>query len=867
MSPWSSTQRILWTTAALVLLLVRPLSAADAVGSWLEARGLTDLLTAHLEQQLALTTGEEKTAVATQLARLYATLHASASEADDRADLERRGRRVLGLIPSARVTDELRLELSRGTFLAVEQASFAHRLQIDSEVTPQVLRSMLDDTIRDLVAVRRQFSTRRTSMQRRLANTGGSRAAALETEVDRLGQLEARSTFLAAWSLYHRAHMVDSTADAEQAQAMFEQLIRPGGDGASLAPSAITEDHLEREGVARSILGFALCQSITASPSETLTWLDLLERPKVPQVVREAVPVWTLIVALEDGQFARGERMIRQRLDAGATVPDTWYRILAIHAIGGDAPVPGNARLVRWAVTELAANGALEMVYDLVQRYGIETLGESGFAVRYVEGVRTYQEARSTHGQDEPTEDAELTTAYERSLGIFREALDEGDVDAFPTAAAGCRHLEASCLWFLGRFKEAALAYESVADRLPGDQEADALWMAIVSLDRADSGGAASLGDDRDRLETLFVERFPGDPRVSQLAVRRASQAREATPALVEELLLIPPGDAAYPGAQQRASLVLFELFREAQGETRTGWASRYLTVAVPLIVEDAASGDAGVARRCVAQARRVLEVALSPGVGRLVAAAAALELIEQVATDHALDLAEAIDELDYRRVQLHSMGDAHEQAEARAEALATRNPASPWVRASARLLYRAGRARREAAGGIMDPGTARLIATWGRRVLDEQDDLDAAMEDPGLLTCAVDVAAASLVLWRRSRDADLLRETYDLHGRILVLHPRHRASLRGRGELAEAMGEQEEALRCWRLLLKATASDDADWFEAKYHQISILAESDPDRARAIMDQHRLLNPSYGPAPWGSRLRTLDARLTGEATS
>jgi hypothetical protein len=40
-----------------------------------------------------------------------------------------------------------------------------------------------------------------------------------------------------------------------------------------------------------------------------------------------------------------------------------------------------------------------------------------------------------------------------------------------------------------------------------------------------------------------------------------------------------------------------------------------------------------------------------------------------------------------------------------------------------------------------------------------------------------------------------------------------------------------------------------------------LLADLDPARARAVLDQHKQLNPDYGPDPWGVRLEQLDGRL------
>ena len=46
---------------------------------------------------------------------------------------------------------------------------------------------------------------------------------------------------------------------------------------------------------------------------------------------------------------------------------------------------------------------------------------------------------------------------------------------------------------------------------------------------------------------------------------------------------------------------------------------------------------------------------------------------------------------------------------------------------------------------------------------------------------------------------------------------------------------------------------------------IRVLAQVDGRRARAVLDQHRVLYPDLGPEPWGTELQQLDASLAGVA--
>ena len=86
-------------------------------------------------------------------------------------------------------------------------------------------------------------------------------------------------------------------------------------------------------------------------------------------------------------------------------------------------------------------------------------------------------------------------------------------------------------------------------------------------------------------------------------------------------------------------------------------------------------------------------------------------------------------------------------------------------------------------------------------------------------------------------------------------------ASLRRFAQLSEAAGRRNDALDAWRELLAGLAGGTADWFEARYESLRLLAATDPTTARTVMDQHVVLYPSYGPDPYGELLRQLDQRI------
>ena len=104
-------------------------------------------------------------------------------------------------------------------------------------------------------------------------------------------------------------------------------------------------------------------------------------------------------------------------------------------------------------------------------------------------------------------------------------------------------------------------------------------------------------------------------------------------------------------------------------------------------------------------------------------------------------------------------------------------------------------------------------------------------------------------------------QEALDLYEKLLAVAPSDARLLRAAARLSERLDRIEQALGYWRTLVAGSAVGTEAWFEARYHLIALLGEVDPARARAVMDQHKQLNPDYGPEPWASRMRQLDLRI------
>jgi tetratricopeptide (TPR) repeat protein len=423
------------------------------------------------------------------------------------------------------------------------------------------------------------------------------------------------------------------------------------------------------------------------------------------------------------------------------------------------------------------------------------------------------------------------------------------------------------CDYFSGEFLAAVASFERAVGELPADAAAEALWMAIVSLDalvELDPDNEP-LADDLALLVARFLAEYPASEHAPKLVLRRAVTTKEVSPSVVDELLAIPPNSSVYEAARRRAAQVLYRLFRDAAGGQRIANGTRYIGIARPQHERDKENVDWSSpleGERFIVRGRRLLEVSLYEGIARLVAARAVLESFDEL-REAGHDLSEIEPELAYRRVQERLMSDAVAEAEALADAIWADDPESPWARRAARAIFRLANRRWQ------DETTPRADARWARsrvvkygsRMLARYADDPDALGDRNVLAWHAAVAGASFEIWEHTGDPELARAAIALYERLLEQRPRNARFLRATALLAARSGRPEQAIACWRTLVAGLSDNTQAWYEARFNLISLLAESDPERARAVLDQHLQLNPDYGPEPWRSRFRELDRRL------
>ncbi len=851
--------------AVFVSLVVAPLARADEVAAYLQHHQLKQLLAVYLQDQMSGLTGAQRDEHLGRLIGIYAELLESTDDPEAIADLRRQSRQVLGSV-SADVGAQLRLALLRGSYRAAERIAENHRLRQSSDEEVQRARETLSEIIPKLHQLRGVIEDRFQATERRMIRSAGGEAEALSLRAEKAQRLLATCTFLNAWAQYYQSWLHDRPDNARVAEPLFAQML--DAESARPQPREVSVDLRSVEAVARSILGMALCKSLTSSSATAIKWIELLEHPLAYSALREQVPAWKIAIHLEHGEYRAALAILTAITDAGQIPPVAWVRLAAVHALEANPGTRDAAgELARLALTLLAAQGELQQVLDLSERYGIDALGNAGFAFRYVKGVQHYQRARREHGSDRPSFEVALIERYQHGVDEFEAALAEHDADRYPRAAASCQWLAGWCRYFQGRFLAARDSFEQAAQRLGPAEAAEAMWMAVVCLDRVASRSSNNaLKKNLSELIDRTLAAYPGSRHAAKLMLRRAIVSGEISPEVVEDLLLIPSESEVYEAAQRRAAHVLYQLFRRDSGERQLAYGIEYLAVALPLVgdAENRLDGtDPDAVRLYVARSRRVLDVALTEGIGRVAAAGSILEDLRELGGREGVDLSDHQDEIDFRRIQ-HLLYTADvDAAAAVADALWLGDRQSLWSRLACRALFDHGLG----AGGDSDDGpivqTAelQLVVRYGRRLIKELAEGSTSQPAAGVLGYSKSVAEALMLLWQRDGDPGKAQAAVELYESVLQARPTDAKSLRATAFLSEAVGRPARAMECWRKLAAGYSVGAPNWYEARFHLITLLAELDPPRARAVIRQHKKLNPSWGPEPWASRFEALQRRI------
>jgi len=867
MSP--RNERILVRRSARAALLALAFLSAPARGDdvleYLESQGLDALAATRLEQLAASASGDERARIIDELAEHLAGMLDGATDPAERARLLARADRVAADLATAR-GDRLRLAAARTRYR--DAARIAEQVRAGTKLDTAPAIESLGAQREALMKLAERADKRAIDFDRRADSESGLGRDLLAEDAARERGLAGQARFIAAWCSVYRGFLTRQPSESEDAARVFTAIL--GGREGRLAPEDVSQDLRGDEAFASAILGLGLARARSNGFSEAMRWLELLDAESTNPAVRDAAPGWRLVAATEARAFAQARAALRG-LEGRPDVAG-WARVAVARGVEEGGEDPEAARLVREGVAQLAAARELRAVRELATRYGDSILGSDrdGFLPRYVKGVRLYEEALEATKTDAPADGlpSEPTRARAaEAAAALAEALAAADAASFADAAAACRLMRAWSLRGAGEFGAAAAEFDEVAAASLGARAEDAARLAIAAADEA--RGRERDVDRRAELDAAviaridaFLKRFPGSAHVPELLVRRIAATAEPTLADVDELLKVAPDAPEWLASRQQAASALYRIFRAGR-DPRTETGRRYLEVLAQL-PPDAKDGlPAGSA----AIARQALEVALANEIRDAKVAERLLVALETAGGAGTFDLAEADEELAYRRLQLAMITDRWADAEIALAPFEKPEATALWADAALRLAIRGAESRRRASEPD-SPARAGFVATAVRagdalleREAAKAGSLEKALAERSVAQFARVALDARVEQLKAAPAIESGRRGLAVADLLLRESPRDATLLAHAATCAEAAGDLDRAADSLRALASGLAPRTTPWFEAKVEQLRVLARLDRARARAVFAQYRALYPELGPEPYRARFLEIEKEL------
>jgi len=852
--------------------LVDPDSPEAVVERYLQLHGLEDLRAAHLRERLRVAGGEDRLRIAENLGDIYASMLGGNITPERRLELERLSRELFEMVPNVD-SFGLRIKLAKARYLPAERTAERWRLALTNPEEVVEARRVLGQVRDEFDRLGQDLARRVEAFDRQQRRSSDTDQVTLSAQIKEATALRSSAYYYAGWSGYYLALLGHNPRDARDAENDLGWML--GGEGGTPTTEQLGSALLRFEHVGRAALAIALCKSIENDHGSALVWMRELDgSTELHQAVKDQLFGRKLDVLARAGRWdgMLEEVSIRRGGEPLSVADARLVGVLAMREganLGSQGAKPAEV-LAGVAVGDLISRGEVGHVLDLLRRFGTLPLGGEGFIVGYVRGLLAYDEARDAHaksGEDTsvPTGDAAVAARYAEAAKLLNGAFEAEDARTYPTERARAGMSWGLSAYYRGRLVEAAGALEKTASVAADDKlREEALWMAVVALDRAAETGNEEARQWGERLSAVYVTEFPSSERAAVLLLRQADASQADTEHAIEVLFSVERDSPIYDAARRHLGRLLYKVYRSSPASKRDAEAARFLQVAEELLRMDeavVADGDEE-ARRQAAQAvvvrvRQILDVVLSSRAPELDRAERAMNTLERIAAEMGLSLGDLEAEMAYRRLQIALARGQEEQVEAQLVAL-TRT-GGRFARAAERQLYRSA----IDAWTRPEPGVdeARRVVRFGGRVLANPDDPGDRLTPQALLGVADRVVEAAVFLWEQAQDdamRDLaLRLSKDWYDRgVWTEH-----MLRVLAGLSEQAGEPRQSFDAWNTLSSVYKPGEATWFEARYNAIRLLIDLDADKAREAIAQHRVLYPSFGPEPWGDKLKALSARL------
>lgn len=847
----------------------------EVLESYLESRDLSNLLATHLRGLLASASGDARAEIAERLGRVYVRQMAAAKTPEERRPIEDAARALLESMPESSVF-ELRIDFAKASYLRAEDIIERYRVRILDEAALQEADRLLRSITPQFQEIATRVGHRIDLLERREAAARTEELEEIKAGLNDARRVRSLAQYYSGWCGYYGSMLANNKSQAMRAMQDFGWLLNSGGGripDIDRVPVAL----LRYEHVARAAIGVAMCASLRDNDVEALRWLDLVESTDgiSPALAGELLSR-RMVVLASAKRWADLELLLKRRASEKAAdkplLQPAEARLLAVLALDAAAQQNAPSRpglvqietLSQIALGQLVSQGRVADVLDIVNRYGSSPIGQDGFIVVYVRGLQSYERARDAHKKLDPaatdpvTDDA-VANLYRQAADVLSAATSASDALRFSADAGRASMLRGLSLYYAGELPRAAEVFTGIGNAAADAKlKEEALWYAIVALDRAVEGGSPSLAAERDRVATLFLTSFPASPNAARLLLRRAGDGLIPDSKVVDILLATPADSPMFEASRRQAAFVLFRMQRRAPGDRVL--TRRFMDTAVnaisPLIVQCRLTPkDKELPQVALRLVRQVAEVGLSSAPPDVNTVQRVLAQWSDLAEELGLGGAGAGDELAYRKLQISLIQGSIDAASEAFEKLS----AGPYRKSAERLLYKHAVSGWEAQP--RSPDAARAVVRYGVPVAEQLIATDQAFQQPVTLGVCNDVAAAALVVFEEAKDVSMRDTAIRIDRKAFEGGTPSATAVRRLARLSEVAGDATLPLKCWQRILGGVPNATTDWFEARYETLRLIAASEPEQARRICEQYHILYPDWGSPPWNEKISEIATRL------
>ncbi len=836
---------------------VVPAGEADAVGKLLSRLGLLDLQIALLEDQLdAATDAKPRQTLAKRLGDLYAErLMGTAEDNEKYEDTLRRIDALLVKVPEAN-TPALQVMLLQADYARGEklynkwvddpsaQAAFEDAKKILSRIAPK-LRSYH----KELRQARDKFAEEVDKLENE------AEQLEKEPELRRLNGFAARASFYAGWSNYYFAlckqNLTAAKTELDNARDSFREIL-------SIAPddkyNEVEVDWLNLGNIhrANALIGLGLVEAALGNLKASRACFAFLEDVSAPPSIRDHTAYWFLRGLLNAGltaeALAHAENHVKT-FAGRATQGKVRYCVALVRAgFAARNPTKETRRLGMLGVQGLARLGEFSPIRLLMSEYEIELPEKNaGFYLTWLKGQQQFIQADSS----------KLKKDYQAASKTLVAALKNPESATDLLSSGQCRFELAWCYFSLKEYEDAAIEFTKASAALKEGSRAKAIeagYLAFRSYYELSRDNKRFTPSAIDALQH-FKNEFPDAPQAKQAdyLLAKLKQSVDSLDVAITSLQKVKPGDDKYLSALSELCLLHYQQWSKVRADAKKAGAAAPAVFAAVDKYLAAARRDSDKERqlKCAMFAVDVALRSVPPNSAKAKKHLnQAQPLVQEVSSTSS-----KVQEYHYHQMQLAKQSGDTTAIRSHGDWLVENAKGSAYERSALITVANdADKAAKSASASQRGQREAEAARVYGRlsTLFGNSKEILQANKNARV--------AASKAADYEYRIGDFDRAARRLE-RLVAAFPSSPNYLRRAGLAQFQAGKFSKALPHWRTLTAGSKKNSADWYEAKYYQISCLAKTDPPTARKVHKQFRLLHPKVNLDGWREKFKALDSEL------